>query len=246
MGLREDLESEVDSVIATKWDVRSGSVVPSAEDVALGAGAVKLNATMLYADLADSTKIAMQLPAWLAAEIAKAFLATSCRIIRFHGGHIRSFDGDRVMGVFIGGDRSIRAVKAAMQISWTVIEVLRPKFARYPPFASSGLSIRHGTGIDVGEVFVARTGIRRNNDLVWVGRAPNIAAKLASIREGTFTTYVTDAVFSELDDSTYWHQPGGGVSKKIMWHYWNWPDAPAGMRPESYRSSYYWRPPGGA
>ena len=34
-----------------------------------------------------------------------------------------------------------------------------------------------GLGIDTSKLFVARTGIRKSNDLVWVGRAANYAAK---------------------------------------------------------------------
>lgn len=246
MGLKEDIEAEVRGVIATTWSPRNSVTVPTPEDVALGSGAVKIDAAMLYADLAESTRIAMSLPAWLAAEIAKAFLATSCRIIRHHGGHIRSFDGDRVMGVFVGDDRCVRAAKASLQIYWVVVHVLRPNFNRYSVFSDSGITIRHGVGIDTGQVFVARTGIRRNNDLVWVGRSPNIAAKLASVRDGYYATYVTEDVFMQLDDSTYYKEGNSGLGSQIMWEQWRWPDAPAGMNALMYRSSWTWVPPSGA
>jgi hypothetical protein len=45
------------------------------------------------------------------------------------------------------------------------------------------------------------TGIRNSNDLVWVGRAPNIAAKLSSFREAGFASYITADVFAKLNDS---------------------------------------------
>lgn len=246
MGLKEDIEAEVSSVVAIRWNERDSATVPAAEDVALGAGAVNIDAAMLYADLAESTRIAMSLPPWLAAEIAKAFLATSCRIIRYHDGHIRSFDGDRVMGVFVGSDSCIRAAKAALQINWTVVNVLRPVFHRYSTFANSGITIRHGVGIDVGQVFVARTGIRRNNDLVWVGRAPNVAAKLASIRDGDYSTYITEDVFMKLDDWTYYKDGNSGPDGQIMWEQWRWPEVPVGMYEMIYRSAWKWVPPSGS
>lgn len=245
MALKEDIEKEVDSVISTAWADRDGRDVPAADDVALGNGAVKIRAAMLYADLAESTRIAMTLPPWMAAEIAKAFLATSCRIIRYHGGHIRSFDGDRVMGVFVGDDMCVRAAKAAMQIYWAVVYVLRPKFGNYPTFKASGLTISHGVGIDVGDVFVARTGIRRNNDLVWVGRAPNVAAKLASVRDRSYATYITHAAFAELNADTYWKNSGDPSARELMWESWTWPEIPSGMQKEIYRSRWTWRPPSG-
>lgn len=242
MGLKEDVEAEVNGVLSTIWDSRNSRDVPAAEDVALGSGAVKIDAAMLYADLAESTRIAMTLPAWMAAEIAKAFLATSCRIIRYHGGHIRSFDGDRVMGVFVGDDRCVRAVKASLRINWAVHYVLRPKFARYASLSANDITLRHGVGIDTGNIFVARTGIRRNNDLVWVGRAPNVAAKLASLREPSFSTYVTTDVYRQLDESTWYHYPPDGSAKQIMWEQRNWPKHPVGMSDPIYRSSWSWAP----
>jgi class 3 adenylate cyclase len=50
-------------------------------------------------------------------------------------------------------------------------------------------------------LFVARTGIRGANDLVWVGRAANIAAKLCSLREGNYASYITNDVYTAADAS---------------------------------------------
>jgi adenylate cyclase len=89
--------------------------VPSTENVALSGGGVKIAATMLYADLADSTTLAM----WdrrVAAGVCKAFLAFASRLIRVSDGDVRSFDGDRVMGVFIGKTKNRSAVKCALGV----------------------------------------------------------------------------------------------------------------------------------
>jgi len=45
-------------------------------------------------------------------------------------------------------------------------------------------------GIDTSALFVARIGVRNDNDLVWVGRAANYAAKLTEIPEDN-TVFVT-------------------------------------------------------
>ena len=39
-----------------------------------------------------------------------------------------------------------------------------------------------------------------DNDLVWVGRAANYAAKLSALNDG-FATYITDSVYDSLHDS---------------------------------------------
>ncbi|MGB6796811.1 MAG: hypothetical protein WBE48_09715, partial [Xanthobacteraceae bacterium] len=105
MATVDELKSDVDQVLNQPWELRDGEVVPTSDTVALAGGGVRLTATMLYADLADSTQIAM----WdrrVAARLCKAFLASSSRLIRSHGGQVRSFDGDRVMGVFLGDHKN--------------------------------------------------------------------------------------------------------------------------------------------
>ena len=59
MTIKDDIISDISGVITQPWNIRDGQVVPNTEDVALAGGGVKLQATMLYADLADSTALAM-------------------------------------------------------------------------------------------------------------------------------------------------------------------------------------------
>src|SRR5437763_4378013 len=101
MGLVDDLQDETDGFIKNGWTRRDGEVIPESEDVQLGNDCVDFEATFLYADLADSTELAIQDKS-VAAEIVKSYLMGTTRIIRHVGGEIRSFDGDRVMGVFLG------------------------------------------------------------------------------------------------------------------------------------------------
>jgi adenylate cyclase len=118
MSWIDDLSENVDEIFDTSWDERSGTVVPEAEDVALKDGAVKLAATFLYADLAGSSRIASVCPWGTTAKIIRAYLDCATRLIRDHDGHIRSFDGDRVMGVFIGDYKNTRATRCARKIFW--------------------------------------------------------------------------------------------------------------------------------
>jgi class 3 adenylate cyclase len=52
-------------------------------------------------------------------------------------------------------------------------------------------------GIDSSKLLVAKTGIRGANDLVWVGRAANYAAKLCTLKE--FPTWITKSVYDALE-----------------------------------------------
>ena len=79
-------------------------------------------------------------------------------------------------------------------------------------------------------------GIRDNNDLIWVGRASNVAAKLAAIREAPYYSFMTDSVNDVMHDSG----KIGGHPPQHMWE-------ARGFKPSPdvttvYRSSWTWVP----
>lgn len=179
MALKENLEGAVTSIYGTAFAEREGQKIPTSEDVALANGAVKLDAAFLYADLAGSGLIAKSCPWDTTAKILRAYLDCSVRIIRANGGDIRSFDGDRVMGVFIGDRKCTNAVKAAFQIQWATANIVEKQaVARFASVKNNGVKIRQACGVDFGVSRAVRAGIRNNNDLIWIGRPPSLAAKL--------------------------------------------------------------------
>jgi adenylate cyclase len=235
MALKDDLINETDKIVRGRWERRDGSVVPDTVDVGLGNEGVDLKATFLYADLADSTELAYYNQT-IASEVVKAYLMGTTRIIRSFGGEIRSFDGDRVMGIFFDGAKNTNAVKAGLQVNYFFTQILKPAFARvYADTFPSKFNLTQTVGIDTGKVLAVRTGIRNNNDLVWVGRAPNIAAKLSAIRDG-YPTFITSTVFNTmLDDCKY-----GGNPRQLMWESRKWnTGAPFGVS-TVYRSNWRW------
>ena len=237
MSLSGDIENDVQGVIDTPWNIRKGRVVPSTTDVALAGGAVELDATFLYADLADSSKMAKELDRRVAAKIMKSFLATSCRLINSLGGTIQSFDGDRVMGVFVGGSKNSDAAKCALQINYVVKEVIKTKFEKkYESVRNASFNIKHGVGVDTGTVITVRAGARGSNDLIWIGRAPNLAAKLSDLRESPYHTFITARVYNMLNDKS----KHGGENNVNMWESRSWKFLGDSIR--VYRSSWQWRP----
>ena len=69
MGLKDDLQKEVKDIFAIQWQIRDGKKVPETEDLNLGNDAVKIKATVLYADLAESTSLVDNQKPHFAAEI---------------------------------------------------------------------------------------------------------------------------------------------------------------------------------
>lgn len=199
MAIKDDIETKVSDVLSELWTTRDGTAVPHDKSVTLSNDAVEIDATVLYADLTDSTALVDTQPKWFAAEIYKMYLACAARIIKNEGGEITAYDGDRVMAVFIGGSKNSNAVKAALKINAAVRDHINPGIKnRYGD--KHIYTVRQTVGIDTSKLFVAKTGVRGANDLVWVGRAANYAAKLASL--STFNTYITHTVYAKLSNET--------------------------------------------
>src|SRR5689334_20206574 len=122
-----ELQQTIDEILATNWQRRKGIKVPEAEEVKLGNDAVELSGTVLYADLVDSTGLVQGFKDWFAAEVYKTYLMASSELIRNNGGVITAFDGDRVMGVFIGDNKNSSAAKCALQINHLVSQEINPR-----------------------------------------------------------------------------------------------------------------------
>ena len=195
MALGDDLNSEVNKIFQESWSTRVGRVVPEPEGLGLGNDAVKIDGTVLYADLDESTALVNTKSAEFAAEIYKAYLVCAARIIRNEGGAITGYDGDRIMAVFIGEGRNSVAARAGLKINHAVLKIINPAIKSV--YRNSPYQVKHQVGIDSSELLVARTGIRGANDLVWVGRAANYAAKL-SARSGP-ATQITADVYNHLN-----------------------------------------------
>lgn len=231
MALLEEIQEEVKEIFKTKWELRDGNVVPEPDDVQIGNDAVCFDGAVLYADLADSTALVKGFKDSFAAEVYKAYLVSACRLIRFNNGVITAFDGDRVMAVFIGDLKNSSAAKTALMINYVVKEVIN-KFIK-EQYPKTEFQMQQVVGIDTSKLFIARTGIRGSNDLVWVGRAANFAAKLCALREGIYVSYITEDVFNALSDTS----KNGGNPKRCMWEKVLWTSQGINV----YRSSWHWK-----
>lgn len=203
MAWVDTLTSEIETILTTKWDERNGNVVPESNDITLKDGAVKIEGTFLYADLAGSSGLAKLCPWSTTAKIIRAYLDCCTRSIRAHGGEVRSFDGDRVMAIFKGDSPNTSAARCAREIDWMVEKVLNPKAnEKFESVQKNSIHIKHCVGIDTGTAVAVRAGIRNNNDLIWIGRAPSFAAKLSDVREYPYSVYITKACYDKLADSS--------------------------------------------
>jgi class 3 adenylate cyclase len=216
MALLNELKGEVKKIFGESWQARDGQVVPDPEDLRLGNDAVEFErATVLYADLSGSTDLVNNEGWAFSAEIYKTFLYCAAKIIRSEGGSITSYDGDRVMGVFVGKNQSVPAVRCGLKINYAVQTVINPALAvQYP---DKKYEVSQIVGIDTSAIRAARTGVRGGNDIVWVGRAANFAAKLTELKLPE-RTWITKDVHGYLTDN----EKLGGEHKATMWKAYQW------------------------
>ena len=227
MSLEDELREEVASIFRQQWTERDGEKVPESEDLKLTNDAVRLDATVLYADMADSTALVNDHKPFFAAEVYKAFLHCAAKIVRSEGGEITAYDGDRLMSVFIGDSKNSSAARAALKLNYARLKIINP--ALKAQYADSTYELRHVVGIDTSQIFVARTGIRGANDLVWVGRAANYAAKLCTL-SGDYPSWITSEVYNMLNDSVKY------TDGKSMWEERTW----TGTGRQVHRSTWWW------
>lgn len=229
MTVADDIKSNSRTTFSTAWTQRSGTVVPEPDALKLGNEAVHLKrATILYADLDGSTDLVESKKWQFAGEVYKTFLYATSRLIRSRGGSIVSYDGDRVMGIFISGRQCNEAVRCALEINFAIKNIVQPELKRV---YKTDFKIRHVVGIDTSEVRAARSGVRGDNDIVWIGNAANLAAKLTTLNTDN-PTWITQRVRDYLDEE----QKKGSKGEEI-WKKWKWPQ----HKDEEIWGTTYWR-----
>jgi uridylate cyclase len=219
VSFKDDLKSEVHAIFHALWGEPEKAVkVPAPEDIRLNQNHAKLlsDAVVLYADLDGSTNMVDNEKWWFAAEMYKAYLRCAAQIIRRNNGDITAYDGDRVMAVFYEGNKNTNAAITALELNYAVEEIIRPECkARYP---DTSFVMKHVVGIAQSDLYAIRIGVRDDNDLTWVGKAANHAAKLCSISERPL--WITEAVYKSMRDNAKYAD--GKPTGKNMWEARTW------------------------
>ncbi|MBY3173141.1 MULTISPECIES: adenylate/guanylate cyclase domain-containing protein [Rhizobium] len=229
MTIGDDIKSNSSSTFGSAWTTRDGTVVPEPKDLKLTNDAVRFEkAAILYADLDGSTGLVETKKWQFSGEVYKTFLYAASRLIKHHGGSIVSYDGDRVMGIFISNSKCNDAVSCALQLNYAVKNIVQGELNKG---WTTDFKIRHVVGIDLSEIRAARTGVRGDNDIVWIGNAANLAAKLTSLSADK-PTYITKRVYDLLNDPQKLGPNGENMWQRSVW---------AQHGNEEIYSTTYWR-----
>ena len=196
MALKDDLLKNCDDIATAVWSPRDGRMVPDVDTVALTAGAVAIDGSVMYADLANSTGLVDSCKIEFAAQVTRVFLYVAAQLIKHTGGAVRSFDGDRVMGVFLGVSHADSAAKAAFMLRAARDEAILPTLRKKWSLDESSWKFNYGAGLDTSSITVIKAGVRGDNDLIWLGSCANHAATLSGRRTPGYATYATERFFS--------------------------------------------------
>lgn len=204
--MKDDITAGVRRTLQSQLIVRDGRKVPEKSDLRFlnGGGGVRLDATYAYADLADSSGLAQHVRPEVAAQIIRAYVHAAAKTFRSYGGQIRSFDGDRVMAIFVGDDKNNAAARAALALNWAVHKVINPIMFETWSDLSRIWKMTHAVGVATGHALIVRGGVFGDSDMLSVGGAPNVAAKLSELRPTTYgpqyAIYITEEVYADLAD----------------------------------------------
>jgi class 3 adenylate cyclase/tetratricopeptide (TPR) repeat protein len=130
-------------------------------------------ATVVFADVVDSTALGEQLDPESVHRILERYSETATAILERHGGTVEKFIGDAIVGFFglteIHEDDAQRAVRAAVELREAVTELTEELRL------TNGIELGIKIGVNSGDVFVG-AGSRR--EMFATGDSVNVAARL--------------------------------------------------------------------
>jgi class 3 adenylate cyclase len=203
MGLNKEITEKVKEIIDSTFTINEVDYVPEITDSKLTFGntALTFEATVLYIDMRESTKVLNKHNKRTIAKIHMAYLYTVVKIAKSLGGEVRSFNGDSVLAFFPGTSKRdlSDAVKAAMQIRYMIGSSdsgINKILAKYS-------AVDFGIGLDDGKILCTKIGIGGDNntkDLIWIGNAVNKSVIISDDCKAPKYIGISSYVYGNLED----------------------------------------------
>jgi len=136
--------------------------------------------TVLFADLCDSSRLAVNVDAEVFAEVLRNLRELAREVVSRHGGHIARIQGDGVLAVFGYPDPTENEARRAAEAAIDLREAVESLRVEGVPHSSALFGLH--AGIHAGLVFLIDGDIERGRfDLV--GDIPNTAARMCSLAQ---------------------------------------------------------------
>lgn len=241
--MKSAIEEKVTEIIDNYFDVEDISSVPNLEDSRLTFGnkGLRFEATVLYIDMRESTKILNKHNRTTVAKLHMVYFHTIVKIATSLGGEVRSFNGDGMLVFFQGTSKKSlsNAVTAAMKMKYMLTQdesKVKKKLETYS-------ALNFGIGLDDGKILCTKVGISgtNNRDLVWVGNPVNKSVKIGDKLQAPNHIGISSYVYNNLIDEVKFHttKDSWGNEQKIdMWNsdWFTYND----KTEQYYYTSYYW------
>jgi adenylate cyclase len=212
-----------------KIDTRIGRVEPNIDNVPLG-GAIEFDLAVLHIDINSFKRTVRNLDNDNYLRLASVFLTEITQLVKDFGGNIDRFVGDQVTALFGIGISQKLACQRAAECALTMQTIIR--YVINPYLSSVNLPIfTCSVSIDFGEVWMARIGIKNNNEFTLIGATVLIAAELLDYAKEKNTRHVVmgEQVYDNLPEE--WRRN----SREVVVPSSSWTIGPEGVR-RKYKS----------
>lgn len=200
--IEQKRQTKIESIFQDAYTVDKIKNVPNISHFTNDNTAKEIDCTFLYCDMRNSTDLRNKVSdITYIARIYKAFHYITTTIINNENGSIRSFAGDRLLGIFAMENKETNAVEAAYQIISEYEEQIKIRIK-----SAYGFDSYLGIGIATGNVICQRIGFGKdlinNNDLVWIGESANLGAKLSDRTKPPYSIKICEKTYQALDENT--------------------------------------------
>jgi class 3 adenylate cyclase len=168
------------SADAIATDVPQATSTPVSEPTRPGPEAERRQLTVMFCDLADSTKLSQQLDPEDLREVVRAYQETAAAVIHQYEGHIAQYLGDGLLSYFgwpkAHEDDAQRALHSGLGIVDAITSRLNPHLHH-----EKGVQLAVRVGLHTGPVVVGEMGGGGRHEHLATGDTVNIATRLEGL-----------------------------------------------------------------
>ncbi|MCR9135677.1 MAG: HAMP domain-containing protein [Alphaproteobacteria bacterium] len=163
--------------------------IESTDGQEVSLGGERRRVAILFADIRGYTAFSEGREPEEVVAVLNSYFQTISDIVADNHGDIDKFVGDEIMALFVGSNMTKHAVECAIAIMNAMKKMT----------TESGVNLRIGIGIHVGEVVFGAMGSSQRKDFTVLGDHVNLAARLCSAA-GPDETFVTRDVIDDLPE----------------------------------------------
>jgi predicted ATPase/class 3 adenylate cyclase len=165
---------------AVPTEARQDAPTITPEAIRTAPEAERRHLTVMFCDLADSTRLSQQLDPEDLREVIRAYQATADDVIQQYGGHIAQYLGDGLL-IYFGWpvaheNDAQRALHAGLGIVEAITTTLNPRLKK-----ENGVQLTIRLGIHTGPVVVGEMGGEGRHENLATGETVNIASRLEGL-----------------------------------------------------------------